>query len=349
MADLAKRAEDVVTQAAEGSLRFGDAARFARYQEESLAAHGLKPLESQPLVDAILRETKNPQIAGNRELEIGLNRIANDIKKWTDNNGIIDAWALDSIRKNSINSVARQLYQNDAKAQRIFAGKVIESTKPLIIKAVEESGGSGYGQYLKDYMAGMESIAQNKLGAKAMELYKNNPTAFVRFVEGNEPEIVEGVLGQGKYNVFKDLAESTRQRLENVSSQLVREKAIGEQAKEGTTRLQEILKKESSMFSRFPHILNRKAVIANTALEELENHVNKKTWHALTEASKSAKSFNDLISQLPASEKSDFLKAWKQVNPESFKKFAVGVQVPFQNDNRNDPLNLNMQVKLPGE
>jgi predicted NAD/FAD-dependent oxidoreductase len=84
-------------------------------------------------------------------------------------------------------------------------------------------------------------------------------------------------------------------------------------------------------------------------LEELENHVNKKTWHALTEASKSAKSFNDLISQLPASEKSDFLKAWKQVNPESFKKFAVGVQVPFQNDNRNDPLNLNMQVKLPGE
>ncbi len=59
--ELAQRAEKVAESAAEGSLLFGEAARFSRAAANSLAAHGLKPLESAPIVSSIQRMLQDPK------------------------------------------------------------------------------------------------------------------------------------------------------------------------------------------------------------------------------------------------------------------------------------------------
>ena len=305
--DLQRRAEDVARQAAEGSLRFGDAGRFARAAEQSLEAHGLRPLEASSIINSIRTKLNDPAIAGNRELSIALNRVGNDIAKWTSEGGVVDAFALDAIRKNSINSVAQQLFKDDKKAQREFAGKVLESVKPVLIDAIENAGGTGYRQYLKDYALGSQAIAQTKLGGELLGLYQTSPKDFVRWVEGNAPQEIEKVFGPGSYNIFKEMSANTQQRLGKISTELKRDVIAGEQAKTGEKTLAEILKTNLDFF-RLPHWLSKGTTLTNDMISRLEDQVSKDTLNAITKAAKSAKSFDELLSQIPEKNRQEVVK-----------------------------------------
>ena len=65
MGDLAQRAEMVAQQAAEGSLRFGEAARFNEAALQSLEAHGLKPLTADSIIAQINKKLADPKIGPN--------------------------------------------------------------------------------------------------------------------------------------------------------------------------------------------------------------------------------------------------------------------------------------------
>jgi len=108
-AELAIKADEVASQAANASLRFGEAAQFKQAAVDSLTAHGLKPLEPAPIIGNIAKISKNPEFAGNKDIAVSLGRVADDIKAWTKDGGVIDAFALDSIRKNSVNAAIRDL------------------------------------------------------------------------------------------------------------------------------------------------------------------------------------------------------------------------------------------------
>jgi hypothetical protein len=163
-AELAVKADEVSGQAANASLRFGEAAQFKQAAVDSLASHGLKPLEPAPIIGNIAKISKNPEFAGNKDISVSLGRVADDIKAWTKDGGVIDAFALDAIRKNSVNAAIRDLYPTaDAKTQKQLAAGVLSKVKPLIVNAIESSGGTGYGKYLEDYAAGANRIAQQKL------------------------------------------------------------------------------------------------------------------------------------------------------------------------------------------
>ena len=311
MGELQKKADEVAGKAAEGSLEFGEASRFAQAAADSLRGMGLKPLESAPIVRSIGGMATNPKFAGNTDVSRSLSRVADDIAKWTDEGGVIDAWALDSIRKNSVNAVIKELYpQADAKAQKVLAAKVMTDIKPLIVDAIEGAGGKGYRQYLTDYTIGSQKIAQTKLGAEAMDLYKNSPQKFVELVQGNSPEVVEKVFGPGKYDIAVEMSQDAMQKLQAAGKQLATREEAAKQATAGGEALVDLMKENIAKF-KLPNMLTIFTTSANKALDILEKKVGKEVMKKLTEASKSAKGFDELLNTLPAVERNKVLRTIK--------------------------------------
>ena len=340
--ELAKRADDVATQAAEGSIVFGEASRFATAAANSLEAHGLKPLKGNAIVANIEKTLADPKLApGNRDLQRALGRVASDIKQWTNLGGVIDAWALDTIRKNSVNAVAKQLHPNDPKAQKELAAKVLESVRPSIVKAVEDAGGKGYGAYLDAYSQGLKAVSEKKMSAKAMEMYQSDPKAFVKLVEGNSPKEVEKVFGAGSYDIVKQMSAKAVATLKDVAGEVKRDIRVGEQAAAGRDALRELLEANASKF-RLPNFaFSRAATATNTALDALEKKLGKAVMNKLTEASKSGQDMAKLIDTLPAVERSAVLRALNNpqewaVIPKEGRGAVVNVLAPENQNNLRD-------------
>lgn len=303
--DLAKKADEVATQAAKGSLEHGEAARFAQAAADQLEAAGLKPLESAPILQSLQRVASDPKLAGSEAVKY-LPRVADDIQKWTSAGGVIDANALDSIRKNSVNAVINDMTNLDTKAKKALAAKVMGELKPLIIDAVEGAGGKGYRDYLTNYANEMQKIGQMKLGAKAMDLFEKSPKRFVALVEGNSPKDVEKIFGPGSYDIVSEMSQDAMRTLESTGT-LLKGRAAAKPTEEGLSAFSKVLEENTSKF-RLPNFLSPKITATNTVLDVLERKVGKDTVRKLTEASKTTKDFDALLNTLPAVERNKVLK-----------------------------------------
>ena len=336
--ELAARADKVAAEAAEGSLVFGEASRFATAASNSLEAHGLKPLKGDAIVASIEKTLADPKLApGNRDLQRALGRVASDIKQWTNLGGVIDAWALDTIRKNSVNAVAKQLHPNDPKAQKELAAKVLESVRPSIVKAVEDAGGTGYGAYLDAYSQGLKAVSEKKMSAKALEMYQGDPKAFVKLVEGNSPKEVEKIFGAGSYDIAKQMSAKAMETLKGVAGEVKRDIRVGEQAAAGRDALRELIDANATKF-RLPAFFSRAATLTNATLDALEKKLGKNVMDKLTTASRSGQDMARLIDTLPATERSAVLRAFNNpqewaVIPKEGRGAAVNVLAP---ENRNN-------------
>jgi hypothetical protein len=336
--ELAQRADKVAAEAAEGSLIFGEASRFATAASNSLEAHGLKPLKGDAIVASIEKTLADPKLApGNRDLQRALGRVASDIKQWTNLGGVIDAWALDTIRKNSVNAVAKQLHPNDPKAQKELASKVLESVRPSIVKAVEDAGGTGYGAYLDAYSQGLKAVSEKKMSAKALEMYQGDPKAFVKLVEGNSPKEVEKVFGSGSYDIAKEMSAKAVATLKGVAGEVKRDIRVGEQAAAGRDALRELIEANATKF-RLPAFFSRAATLTNATLDALEKKLGKNVMNKLTDASKSGQDMAKLLDTLPAVERNAVLRALNNpqewaVIPKEGRGAVVNVLAP---ENRNN-------------
>lgn len=311
MGELEKKAEIEATKAAEGSLAFGEASRFAQQAADSLASHGLKPLKSDAIIAKLSRKANDPAYAGNDLVEGALKNVADDIAKWTKNGGVIDAWALDSIRKNSVNAAIQRLRPGmDQTAQKNAAAEVISQIKPILVDAVESAGGTGYGKYLSDYAVGRQAIAQTKLGAKAMQLYNDSPDKFIALVEGQSPEAVEKIFGKGSYNIAKEMSYDAFLKLKGISSTVQRNQSMAEQAGKGAEKYGETLRNSLGLF-RIPNILSPKVAVTNEALSVLEGKINTKVMKTLEEGMRSGKPLAKLIDTLPAEDRTLVLRLLK--------------------------------------
>jgi hypothetical protein len=306
--DLARKAEEVTTQAANASLNFGEAGRFKQAAADSLAAHGLTPLKPDLVIGKISAILKNPEFAGNRDVANVVKRVGEDIGQWTNNNGIIDAFALDSIRKNSINSAILELYPNaNTKVQKELAAKVLGSVKPAIVDAIEQAGGTGYRSYLEAYELGRQAISQKKLSAEALHLFESNPKQFVELVQGNKPEEIEKIFGAGSYDIAKEMSKRSMAVLRGVAGRVERGEALKSQVSEGQNALRELLQANQPNF-KFPSFFSAKVTATNKILDELQDRIGKKTMDILTEGFKSGKNGLQLLQTLPAKERSELLK-----------------------------------------
>jgi hypothetical protein len=290
-------------KAAQASLDLGQGARFAQSAADSLRSVGIKPLEGSQLAQNILRITDNPSFAGNDLLANSVKNVADDIAKWTNSNGVIDAQALNAIRKHSVNSAIQKLRPGiDQTSERNLASKVLTEIKPFIDNAIESAGGVGWKKYLEDYTKGMQIIAQRKLSGEAMRLYKTNPDEFVRLVQNESPETVEKILGPGKYNIATELADSTMGVLRDQANKRLTQLSVSQQSTEGQKAVAELVKQNTALI-RLPSFINVFAAAGNKAISEYEKALGVKTMKTLTEAMKTPQGAANLLDALPTSEK----------------------------------------------
>ena len=351
-ADLAKQAENWSSQAATGSLDLGQGARFAQGAADAMRAVGIKPLEAKPLVKQITAVLSDPKsgIPGNDVLEGAVKNVANDITKWTNSAGIVDMYALEAIRKNSVNAAIQQLRPGaDATTQRNLAASVLAKIRPLIDNAIESSGGVGWKQYNADYTKGMQRIAEKKLAGEALQMWKTNKDAFVRLVQNESPETVEKILGKGNYNIATELADSTLKLLETQAQKHLTQMSVKEQATEGQKALTQLVSQQTSNF-RFPSWLNFWTTAGNQAISELEKKIGAKSMKVLTEAAKNPQTMADLLERLPGAERNRVAQLLS--NPQGLTQkltapVTIGVTNALASDNQN-ALNEPFRVEIRG-
>ena len=112
----------------------------------------------------------------------------------------------------------------------------------------------------------------------------------------------------------------------NVAKQLETQASVGQQISQGQQRATELLKDELPNY-RLPNVFNVVATTANKFLDTLGVKVGKKTLVELAKAGETAKSFDELLSTLPAQERNKVLKAIG--DPDTWKNF-VQKTVPKQ-------------------
>jgi hypothetical protein len=323
--ELAEKAfNEWSNKAAQASLDLGQGARFNQQAADALRSVGIKPLEGNQLVRNINAIGNNPNYAGNDLLQGAIKNVADDIAQWTANGGVIDARALDAIRKNSVNAAIAKLRPGmDANSQRNLASSVLSDIRPALVDAIEQSGGKGYRQYLADYTKGMQTIAQRKLTGEAMRLYKTNPDEFVRLVQNESPEAVEKILGPGKYNIGVELADSTMGVLRDLANKRLTQISVSQQSTEGQKAVAELVKQNTSLI-RLPSFINVFAAAGNKAISEYEKALGVKTMKTLTEAMKNPQSAANLLEALPTNEKNRVTQLL--TNPSTLRTFVQSAQ-----------------------
>src|SRR5574343_427891 len=308
--ELAEKAfNEWSNKAAQASLDLGQGARFADQAAGALRSVCIKPLEGEPLVRSLKAVSNNPEFAGNDVLLGSLRNVADDIAKWTNSGGIIDARALDAIRKNSVNAAIQQLRPGmDATSQRNLAAGVLSRVKPVIDDAIEAAGGAGYRDYLKEHAKLSQKIAEKQLTGEALRLWKTDKNAFVRLVQNESPEAVEKILGPDKYNIAVELAEDTLGTLQSIANKRINQLAASKQATdEGGKALTTLLRENTSRF-RLPSWLSFWGAAANKTISELEKAIGSKSMKVLAEAAQSPSRTANLLESLPAAERSKVLQ-----------------------------------------
>jgi hypothetical protein len=307
---LAAKADDVAAQAAEGSLVFGEAARFKQAAVDSLADYGLKPLKSDAILSRLGGILRNPEFAGNDVIEGAVKAFGDDVAKWTKNGGVIDAFALDSLRKNSVNAAIEKLRPGlDQTSKKNLAAGVIAQLKAPIINAIEEAGGTGYGKYLGDYAANAQLIDRRRLAGKALEMFKKSPDEFQRLVKGDNPDAVEAVFGPGSFNILKEMGADIKP-MQQIADELGRDVAIKGQVKSGRLALG-LEDQFGNPSELIPGFVGYKTAIAKKVAQILTGKVNEKAQALLTEGARSGKSMNEILNTFPAQER---IKAFKILN-----------------------------------
>lgn len=306
-ADLATQADNWASQAAQGSLDAGRAAREANAAVEALTKAGFKPLESAPLIQRVGAIARNPEFAGNDVMQAAVTNLQKDLAAWTNVHGIIPASALDAIRKNSVNAAVRDLIKGDPVAQKKAAAEVLTRLRPMLIDAIEGAGGKGYREYLDTYAQGMQKIAEKKLSGEALALWKKDKDAFVKLVQGESPEVVEKFLGPGRYDIASELAENTMATLREQAQKHITNLAVEKQASAGKDALKELLLQNMSKF-RLPSYLSAISSTTNKALDIIETKIGQKTMQTLTDALKTPEAAANLLESLPATERNRVLQ-----------------------------------------
>lgn len=310
---LADRAAQVADKAAFDSNILGAGARFAQSQSDSLAAHGLKPIDTDGIMNKIFSLSNDVNLAGNKPASDVMNAVASDIAEWTaKNGGVIDAYALDAISRNSVKSaVARLLINEEPEAKQAAAAAAMTSLKPLFSEAIVNAGGTEYPAYLKTYEEGMKIINQQKLGAKALDMLQNSPDSFIELVKGNNPKLVQKLFTT-EYDINSAMGQKFL-KMQDVSDKIARDKKLKEMAQAGSSDLSGVLERDA-LKARLPPFIDKWFAATNKGLDVAENLLNKKVMAKVYNAMKNGKDAASLMQTLSTEEQSKVLQALQSGN-----------------------------------
>lgn len=332
MIRLEQVAKDQAERSAAESLTAGKAARDANQIASNIADAGLNPLDTTTLTSRLTQVLNDTEHAGNDKVSQSVRAVLSKVSEWAaKNNGVIDADALYSIRKNTVSDTIDALLRGeDPSAKRTAAAAVMAKINPLIDDAIEAAGGKGWRDYLNAYSTGMKDVERRQLSAKLMQMLKESPNDFVKLVRGDNPDAIEKIFGPGTYDIVKEMGAqmgpSRLPGLQKVAGELERGARIDELATVGRERAVEILKETRGIPSRVLSFLTRSNPKLNAASSFadalLEIRLAPKTQAALVEGFKSGKSAAELLAIVPTK---DRLAASKLFNNPSFWRSSSAV------------------------
>lgn len=237
--ELSELADRVAQKQADASLILGEGSRFAQRQAESLAAHGLTPIDSSKIISSLSNKLNDPSIGPNEINRRVLTSVGRKIAEWTERgNGVIDAKALHEIRKSAVNNEVEKLLRGaDPKAIKDRAAAILSQVKPLIDDAIESAGGTAWKKALEDFSKGAHLIDRTKMGAKAMELFDKSPDELIRLSRGDAPKVVEKIFGPGKVSLSEQMG-GTEAPIKRVAAALDRNKQLKDLASAGGKSLE---------------------------------------------------------------------------------------------------------------
>lgn len=311
---------------------------FLQNQIGSLEAHGLKPLNVDPILSSIDAKLANPNLYGQTQLLNVLQGLRDDFAgAVAANGGVADARALYSIRKAGISQKIDDMYGSlDPSAKQKLTADVLASVKAPIDKAITEAGGTGWNRYLQTFETGMHEIGQQKLAALALERFNGNKDGFLKLVRGNDPKAVEDVFGPGSFNIFKEMGRKSGQ-LESIASQLERDIAVKEAADSATQGLARIMGMAESKVTGVPAFFSKTATAVNMAAKILRGQVNEKTFAAFEKGMISGKSAAEMLAELPMSERNKVFRILKNSSEWNPNVAKAGVQSSVDRTNQLAP------------
>jgi hypothetical protein len=289
---------------------------------------GLRPLDTSSLVGQIDRLLKNPSIAGDAVGAGVINKVRNDIAKWTaENGGTISADALYAIRKNAVSQeVARLMSGQDPNAVRQNAARLTASIQPQIDDAIEAAGGTGWRKYLSTHAAGMKNVERQQMAAVAQDLYRKNPEEFVALIRGNNPAAVEDIFGSGRYDLAKEMGADQFAQLKRVADEVARDLGIAADMGRKTEKGLSVMRATIDAPTQFPRVA--RAVRATNDLSQLLNAATTTaTKKKLFDALQSGQNAAQLVDRLTARELRQLngIGGWKNI----WNKASGGVGLGF--------------------
>lgn len=332
-----------IQQEAAKSVSAGEKARQAEALLAQIKEQNLKPLQTGEMISSLTAKLAKPEIKLNNTTRRSIERVAEMLRDWTNENGIITPDALIAIRKHGVSGVIEDLMpQASSKARRKATQAALLEIKPMIDKAMRDAGGGDdWVNYLKTFEVGMRGIERKELARRALELYRRNPADYVKLIEGNDIRTIEKVFGPGSYDIAKEMGTDFA-TLRDVAAGVKRELDIADQASAGLQALKETILESGSSF-RMPAFLSAKAAITNKVLEGVEGYLSQGAVRKIAEAMKSGKSANELLRSLPTADRDVLLlelqdskavqDAFRRVAPKI--TAATAVQAKVEEGKRN--------------
>ena len=357
---MAGRAQQGLNRAAQGSLEAGAAARTAQSKIADITAQGIAPLNVNPILSRLGELSTQ---AGDRADPVRkgvFTSLSQALRQLTaENGGVLDAQDLYQIRKTAVNDTISQLLNatgvvGDAAKQR--TASLLKEINPLIDQAIENAGGKGWTDYLKTYASGAREIERQQMAARALEIYRADPAAYVELLKGvkeSDLKVVEDVFGPGSFDFVKQMAAgagapSRLPAMPEVARQVTRDTDIEAAATRGADAAKQLLSQEGGLGAKTVRTLGRfitpKIAYTGDLINALaEQRVAPQIQTALVKGFESGKSAVELIAQLSSKDRAAAARAmsnplfWSSVTAGTAATVVrpVNTMAPPAPDNRN--------------
>lgn len=250
---MAQRGE----QAAQRAIGLRQQARDMEDVVADLAAQGMQPLQVAPIVGQLRGMAASPATRADKLQRTTLVRLATDLEKLADENGVIDARDLYQIRKTGINDIVDRLLagRQPTSGTKERTASLLTGVRQMIDDAIEGSGGTEWKDYLTRTRQGFETVNRQELASKGAQLAQENPSEFIALMRGDRPKIVEDIMGPGtkQYDIHgMALADPERYKaLQKSAAELETLNRMAELGREGGYAASELAYRER------PSILTR--------------------------------------------------------------------------------------------
>lgn len=304
-----QRADDAIME----QLRLRDLGRDMEGVVAGLAAEGMTPLRVAPITARIRQMANQPGTRASTLQRRSLIKAANQLDALADANGVIDARDLYQFRKSELGDIVSVLLgsrnQPPSGVKESAAG-LMGSVRDMIDNAIENSGGTGWRDYLTRTRQGFEAVNRQELAGKAAQLAEDNPAEFVALMRGQRPKIVEDIMGPGtkQYDISGMALADPRRYLPMLQSadELATLNRMGELRNAGAGSAANLMMKErpsllarglaAATLSPFPAVR-----IGATGAEQVERAVMApRVQRQIAEAYTSGPAMNAMINAFPA-------------------------------------------------